>query len=261
MDADPDNTERSTQLQGLLNSLSIALAPLLALKYGTNDDALYPKRSAKGLGVIGRHGSKPSSLRNGPTIHHLESEHMIPFAVGAQFWQLVGLRPLDRGGAIGGEVDRAQTTIMIYKGAADRKTAVDQAIISRFKNALERAEVGKRISAARTWTSAGGGRDFESGGQAILADVIDAVLAVKQDSTNRTVEAIRDENQSRTEDQQLTNGQRRALPGATEPSLPGSDLVAAAAGQQYEDIIGLITQSVERRNAREQREVARRQLF
>src|SRR5262249_3604556 len=55
-------------------------------------------RGARGIGRIGLHGSKPSSLRTGPKIWHLESEHIIPFATGKRLWEVISLVVPGRGG-------------------------------------------------------------------------------------------------------------------------------------------------------------------
>lgn len=66
----------------------------------------------------------------------------------------------------------------------------------------------------------------------------------KADAVGRTNAAIVQENQSHTEGNTMTNGQRRAAPGATEAPLPNPGSVASAAEQQYNDVFQLATDAI-----------------
>jgi hypothetical protein len=194
--------------------------------------------SAEGLGTVGKHGAKPSSNRTGPPLHWLESEHIIPFAVGARMWELLSLAVPGRGKA----EDKEQTTIMIYKGAAARKTKVDQQVIQQFKAEFAQSGLAGDMSAEMAFAQGGGG----DGGpvRALLADLAAAIEEIRADAVERTVRAVADENAAVEEGYQLSNGERRAVPPDREPALPTADDIEAASQTQYDDIIALAEKAV-----------------
>jgi hypothetical protein len=198
----------------------------------------HPGRSADGLGTIGWHGAKPSSNRNGPQIHWTESEHVIPFAIGARVWELLSMKVPGRGKA----EDKEQTTIMIYKGAADRKTAVDKQVIKQFKAEFAESGLASDMSAEMMFAQGGGG----DGGpvRALLADMVTTIEAIRADAVERTVRAVAEENRAIEAGYTLSNGERRAEPSEREPDLPTADDIESASQTQFDDIIGLAEQAV-----------------
>jgi hypothetical protein len=200
---------------------------------------VHPGVSAPGLGTVGKHGSKPSSLRKGPAIHHLESEHIIPFAVGKQLWDVLSLVVPVRGGP----EDRKQTTIMIYKGAADLKTEVDVELIDEFKEQLADSAIVGEMSGARI-VHDGGGTGDRSEVTRLLADLVSALERVRANAVERTVQAVADENRSIEEGYELSNGERRAVPPDREPDLPVEAEIAKASEAQFDDLMELSEKAV-----------------
>jgi len=229
---------------GKFDIVAAASAPVVA-GVGSVAGSANPGVSAPGLGRIGTHGSKPSSLRTGPEIHWLESEHIIPFAVGKRLWEVANLVVPGRGG----HEDRGQTTIMIYKGAADVKTPVDLTIISTFEAAVTGVDLQNRLNRARRAHEAGDEAAMERDGRELISLLLQGLRTAKNDAVARTDAAIATENSSHTDGNPLTNGQRRAAPGSSEPPLPTASDVAQAANTQFDNIIDLARQEVEAANA------------
>lgn len=204
--------------------------------------ATHPGVSAAGLGAIGEHGAKPSSNRSGPKVHRLESEHVIPFAVGARLWELIGLVAPKRNT----RQDRKQTTIMIYEGAADLKTTVDNRVSAAFKAEFNASGLAADMSTAATFGQGGGGGGDMSAARAVLADLAAAMEEIRADAVGRTVEAVAAENEAVEAGYELSNGERRAVPPDREPPLPPAEDIEQASQTQYDDIINLATEAVER---------------
>ena len=194
-----------------------------------------PGTPAPGIGRIGSHGSKPSSQRTGPHIHWMESEHIIPFAVGKRLWQMVNLAMPGRGG----REDKNQTTIMIYKGAADAKTAGDDDLWNGFEAAVGRANVQRRLSAVRTGLAAGL-KSARTEGVELVGMLMQGLRVAKENAIGRTNTAITNEAQSRTEGFTKTNAERRGPAGTPEAATPDSTQVTTAATTQYDNVVGLL---------------------
>jgi hypothetical protein len=131
---------------------------------------------------------------------------------------------------------------MIYKGAADRKTKVDQQVIQQFKAEFAQSGLAGDMSAEMAFAQGGGG----DGGpvRALLADLAAAIEEIRADAVERTVAAVAEENRAVEEGHQLSNGERRGVPPDREPDLPPPDEIAAASEQQFDDIIGLAEKAV-----------------
>jgi hypothetical protein len=198
-----------------------------------------PGISAPGLGRIGTHGSKPSSLRDGPEVHWLESEHVIPFATGKSLWEMVHLVVPGRGR----HEDDGQTTVMIYYGAARLKTPADNVRSDQFAAALARGDMRKRVATARLKAADGDVGAVEVA-QDLVARMMLALRAARDDAVERTIRAIGEENRSRTHGSSSTNGERRGASGAPEPPLPTAAAIASAADTQYDNIADLVEQEV-----------------
>lgn len=199
-----------------------------------------PGVSAPGLGRIGTHGSKPSSLRNGPQVHWLESEHIIPFAVGKRLWDMVSLVVPGRGA----REDTGQTTIMIYYGAARFKTPDDNRTSANFEAAVARADIKNRLNRARIASEGGDPTALRRYGADLLGLLMQGLRVAKDDAVTRTNAAIVAENNSTTEGSSLTNAQRRAPAGSAEPPLPAPGDVAQAAESQYDNVVNLVEQAL-----------------
>jgi hypothetical protein len=203
-----------------------------------------PGRSARGIGRIGSHGSKPPSLRTGAKIWWLESEHIIPFATGKRLWEVVNLVVPERAG----HEDRGQTTIMIYEQAARFKTPDDNVVSGMFEDAVRRIRAPQRMKDARL--------HIESGHTAAAAKEVEEVIGLmvynleiaRDNAVERTNAAILAENQMYTEGSTQTNGERRGSAGTPEPPIPYPDQVDEAAARQFNDIIELAAQEIEAAN-------------
>ncbi|KRA32425.1 MULTISPECIES: phage tail protein [unclassified Nocardioides] len=194
-----------------------------------------PGRSAPGISppTVGKHGAKPPSNRGGHWLHWTESEHVIPFAVGKQVWAALEQYMPWRGS----RADNQQTTIMIYERAARIKTSADNAMSSTVKKLLLNSGLIERIRRGRT-TGAVGLSDADA--TDAIAQIQGAVDYARKDAVGRTNRAIQDENQMTEPGKSKTNSQRRG----NEPPSPGPGAVAAAAQQQFDDIMRLVREEV-----------------
>lgn len=201
-----------------------------------------PGASAPGLGEIARHGAQGSRLYNGPAIYHLESEHITPFAVGKRLWQAVNLYVPERGG----HEDDGQTTIAIYKGAADLKTEKlgESRLMSDFEAAINRAEIPRRLRDARRGVQAGSEGSRQTA-RDLVALLMQGLRVAKNDSVERTNRAIAMENASVSGGSKRTNGERRGPAGSPEPPSPSPGLVDRAAEEQYDNVVNLVQEEVE----------------
>lgn len=237
----PDANAQATAILGRVQTLATQLDALADLQGPGNPDG-DPRAPAPGIGDQGLHGrSDKSSNRGGHPLHWTESEHIIPYALITQFWHVGGALLPDRGGT----VDRRQTTLMIYFEAARKKTEGDNPASSAFESTT--LDLARRAAAFRE-------RGFDPDGPqyaAFAADVISAVRQAKNAAVARANNAIRDEAQEHTAGHALTNAQRRAPAGQSEPTTPTPGAVAAAADTQIEDIAAMLADAV--REARRNR--------
>ena len=167
----------------------------------------------------------------------MEKEHILPFAVGKRLWQLVNLAMPGRKG----REDTAQMTILIYKGAADEKTAGDAELWEGFERALANGEVQRRLTVFRVAREGG---IETSEGPDLVARVFQLVRELADDAVGRTARAVDNENRSHTQGSPLTNGQRRGRPGSPEPSIPAEGKIKRAASAQYDHVLNLLEQVV-----------------
>jgi hypothetical protein len=206
-----------------------------------------PQASAPGIGQIRQHGRQPARLTEGPKIWWLESEHVLPFDMGANIWDVLGEYRPERGFP----EDMQQVTIMIYERAANEKTGQDQGIIQRFKANLNSAEINKGLKAAAAIYE----RDRPGAlalGRAALQFITDPLREAVDDAVERTCTAITNENRMTEPGASMQNGERRARPGQREPDVPTEGEVRQAANKQYKVVLELATtalrDSVERAN-------------
>lgn len=195
---------------------------------------LRPPRSAANVGVVGRHGEKPSSLRSGHRLHWLESEHIIPFAAGKSLWRALSLYLPWRGS----REDNAQTTIMLYFGAARIKTPADNARSYGFKAILEASGLARTIARAdNTGQTSSEATDAEAKVRSYLEEI-------RQDAVARTKDAVRAENQMIESGKSKSNGQRRG----NEPPTPTDGQIEAASRTQMGDIEVLVAEELQHRD-------------
>lgn len=204
-----------------------------------------PGTSAAGIGNISRHGSQGSSLRNGPQIHWIESEHVLPFATGRTLWEALSLiLPLR-----GSMVDRSQTTIMIYYGAARIKTPPDNTMSATLSQLVEDSDLAGTFQTTSVMQEdvnrgnyAGGTQMLESQVSELLHTLLANVESAKENAVTRTNDAVQKEYLTVAEGCTKPNGERR---GEARPK-PTHDQVEQAASQQYSDVVNLVTQELHR---------------
>ncbi len=199
-----------------------------------------PGSSAPGIGESRPHGHKPPSLRGAIRIWWLESEHVIPFAVGKQLWDAVDETIPKRGR----RADRMQTTIMLYERAAEAKTVDhDKTAIKTFKTSYL-DKLAPELKAHYRFAVNEGSWDQESPSKrayrAALQEVIEGIRDVQDSAVDATNTAIAAEHAKKNKGG-VTNGQRR---GEAEP-LPTPDRVASVAADQMIDVINLALEAVE----------------
>ncbi len=197
-----------------------------------------PGASAPGLGEVQKHGEKPSSLTNGPRIWWLESEHILPFAIGAQLWDTVG--ELVPGRAK--REDKGQTTVMIYERAADAKTVPhDTTAINAFKVRYDRdlapavAEYYEDALDEGSW-DAPARRHFTE----VFFSILDDIKAERDAAVARTNVAIAGEHATTAPAGGPNNGRRRAEP----QPVPDGAKIASTAEQQYNDVLELARETL-----------------
>jgi hypothetical protein len=203
-----------------------------------------PGDSAPGLGRIGFHGSKPPSLRTGPEIWWLESEHIIPFATGKRLWDVLGLVVPGRGS----HEDRGQTTIMIYEKAARFKTPADTAISNAFESKIASIDAPERMRRARIHIESGHPEAARPEVENIFGLMEMGLEAARDDAVERTNAAIVSESNLKMAGSSQTNAERRGPPGEPEDAKPYPVQVDEAAARQYDDIIELATEELEDSN-------------
>jgi len=201
-----------------------------------------PGASAPGVGDKGRHGEKRTSVRFGPPLWHLESEHVIPFAVGKRLWDAAGEAIPRRGRA----ADRRQTTIMIYEGAARRKTDDhDEALWNDFR-AMYETHLRPKLRGLQTllvMAQDRGGADqtVRNHVDELLEEFKRRLLEAGASAVEATDKAVNDEH-ANTPDGGPTNGVRRAEPSA----LPTRAQIQTTAAEQLIDVHRLVSDDVER---------------
>ena len=188
------------------------------------------------VGTRGFHGEKPSSNRAGHPLYWLESEHVIPFALGKSLWRALRLHPPSRGEA----PDKGQTTIMIYERAARFKTAPDNAMSTAFRGRIEGSSEVAKIARLRT-TGAVGLPDKDA--EDALAWVMSFMEAARSDAVARTEAAIDTEHAMVAPGSSAANGARRG----EQSRRPKDGEVAKAAEAQYDQVVDFVRQAVYQR--------------
>lgn len=205
-----------------------------------------PQASAPGIGTMAPYGNLGSSVRRthyrgAPEVWAMEKEHILPFAVGKRLWEIVGLVAPGRGG----HEDDKQTTILIYKGAADEKTQGDKPLWESFAARVSADGVARNLDLARTMIAdmrqgqggSSGDRDImgyaASGVRNVFHDITDRVGEAKRDAVTRTVTAVLNENR--------LNGVRRGPPGSPESPIPVKGQIEQAANAQVADVMRILT--------------------
>ncbi|AOC97070.1 hypothetical protein BB050_03992 [Flavobacterium anhuiense] len=192
-----------------------------------------PGTSAPNIGNIARHGSQGSSLRSGPELFWLESEHILPFATGRSLWEALALYLPERGWS----EDNQQTTIMIYYDSAREKTVQDNVVSGQFTAAVRAVNISEMFNRERIRYEAGD-RNALSSGAEILGQILRALENAKDTAVTRTHTAVNNENIKKMPGCSKSNGERRGEAGAPKPTL---NQIEDAATQQFHDVLRLVT--------------------
>lgn len=209
-------------------------------------DPKSPHAHAPGIGSIEVHGQQGVRHTKGPVIWHLESEHIVPFRIGAMIWEELDLPKIRRKS----REDNQQTTIMLYKGAANRKTRRSQAglfkshadwpLIRLLKKILNKAKDDPPDSGAtssRKKLVVGLPADVANltGRQVVDRTRISTTLdKVRSHAVARTNKAIAEDYAAVSEKIPENHGQRRGVPPGELLPLPGD--VDKAARAQVENV-------------------------
>lgn len=209
-----------------------------------------PGASAPGIGELRRYKQQAQrigfkkqkqTVRNGPPVWWLEAEHIIPFDLGRELWDLVSVAVPERGGW----EDLEQTTIMIYERAADEKTDNDErAISAAFAQHIASSGAKVRLQVLedqRETAGLGGGSGSEVQRDQLaqqMRNILDAVVNPGLDqagavSVGRTKTVVQNE--------WTANGAKRAE-GA---KVPDDNALDAAVEAQKGDLRRLVTRAVE----------------
>ncbi|WP_216870682.1 hypothetical protein [Modestobacter excelsi] len=214
------------------------------------EDPKIPRRHAKGVGEEKLYGEQGSSLRNGPEIHHLEAEHILPFRIGAMLWEELGLPEIKRKG----RVDKEQATIMLYRGAAKAKTYkssaglfkahADGPLIRRLKCVLDRARKKEGAAPAKLKGTAADAPLTMTGAQVVeRARIANTLEVVRGHAVVRTNQAVHEDYGAKSEGIALTHAERRGIPPGE--LLPTPDAVAKASKDQLADVKGMAVEAVD----------------
>lgn len=221
------------------------IVQMAAKKVKKNSSCNEPGTSAPNIGNIARHGSQGSSLRSGPELFWLESEHILPFATGRALWQALALYLPERGWS----EDNQQTTIMIYHDSAREKTVQDNVVSANFTRAVSNVNISAMFNRERVRYEAGD-RNALSSARDILARILEPLEDAKDDAVSRTNTAVINENNKTMPGCTKNNGQRRGEAGTPKPTL---SQIEDAATQQFNDVLRLVTSeliSIEERRRR-----------
>jgi len=192
-------------------------------------DAAAPGASAPGIGTVDLHRNQQSRLRrSGVTVWFLESEHVIPRAFVDTTFLALGQAGVPAGGAD----YNAMHTILIYKGAAERKTRGpfgDLSRINDFKESVE--ELGEEAAGPRA--------PRPGNTRAAMASAEWRLLnAFAAEAVDRTEDAIAGEN--------TEHGAARGPEGTPEPPTPATGAVDSAVAAQRDDIDDLLQERINR---------------
>lgn len=165
----------------------------------------------------------------------MRAEHVMPFDLGRSLWAAVSLAVPGRGGW----EDRAQTTILIYEGAADLKTdSVERAISSAFVSEIERRQIPRLLRAGVVRDTATAQTSWSGSVGGTVTEIRGAVDRAEEISVARTWEAV----QMETLESDEHGSTRRARRGGD--VAPTRTRIAEAADQQGDDLFELVARAL-----------------
>jgi len=189
------------------------------------------------VGDIARHSVNSAGNLNSELhpLHHLRSEHVIPFAVGKRLWDLVTLAMPGRGG----HEDRQQTTVNVYLGAGRRKDSREGPLRNQFEAEVETRGLRRQLDAIVARHRDGDNTAVQAGEDWLRK--VEGALRVAQRVFGEIVNtAVAEEN--------AENRVQRGTGGVPEQIIPGPDRVASAADQQIDDVMRLLNDDLDQLN-------------
>lgn len=217
---------------------NVVIAPNTTTVAGSIPVCPSPGGSAPGIGSETVHGSQPQRNRNGPRIHHTQSEHIIPFATARSLRLAVGLT--ERSRAVLRQFDHGMITLMIYRGAAEGKNAQDNVYSAQFEADMTAARIPETTEQARQQYATGNEDQAEALGREVVSSVVGALETLRRSAVTRTQQEILAEWSATEDGCTQTNGQRRAEANA----VPDNAAVEGAADRQLDGIIDLVTEAL-----------------
>jgi|GEM_PF-5175576 len=202
------------------------------------ESCLSPGVSAPGIGSEAVHGSQPPRNYDGPRLHHTQSEHIIPFATARSLRLAVGFT--ERSRRVLSRFDRGMITLMIYRGAAERKNNQDNVYSAQFESDLRAAQIPERTQKAQQQYQGGNVAGGEEIGREVISSVTGALETLRQSAVDRTQQSILAEWTSVEPGCSQTNGQRRNEANA----VPGDGTVDRVANRQLDGIIDLVSEAL-----------------
>jgi hypothetical protein len=200
-----------------------------------------PMKSAEGIGEEQKHGSKPPGHWKGPLIHHIQSEHIIPFATARSVHLASGFTERQRKRLA--SFDNWMITLMMYRGASAAKNTPDNAISAGFESWINNNKLIQKIGRGAT-LSALGNTDANAEATDAFAQIVAKLELIRADAVSRTNGYIADEWAAKEPGCDKTNGERRAEAAP----VPLSDKVEAAAQKQYDSIHNFLEAAVQARD-------------
>jgi len=206
---------------------------------GKEEGCPSPGTSAPGIDSKATHGAQPPRNYDGPSLHHTQSEHIIPFATARSLRIAVSLPGRARQEL--GQFDRGMITLMIYRGAAENKNNEDNRLSAEFEEKMSEAQISERIRRGKRLYELGD----KSGGESLVADALSrvsrALEELRQSAVSRTNTLIESEWGTQEPGCEETNGARR---GEASP-IPNEDRVIEASSEQYDGIFDLVRAALE----------------
>lgn len=197
-----------------------------------------PGVSAPGIGSEAVHGAQPPRNYKGLPLHHTQSEHIIPFATARSLRRAVGFT--ERSRRVLNRFDRGMITLMIYKGAAERKNHQDNVYSAQFESDLDAAQIPERTQQAQQQYQGGNVAGGEEIGREVVSSVTGALETLRQSAVGRTQQEILAEWASVEPGCSQTNGQRR---NEADP-VPSDTAVDRTANRQLDGIIDLVSEAL-----------------
>ncbi len=219
---------------------------------------LNPGASAPGVGTKEKHGLQgqrivskaqhPKARAPGPLIWQTRSEHVLPFRSGSLLWHALGADLPDRGSGL----DKNQTTIVTYQGAAARKDSKDygDVVAAKSKAASAYKDLKTAIEVELDTEKVSGGTGGQ-GMQHAITNFREFMYWLHQEIAKASGDAVTDttlfvSQESNDIDSAVssqTNSVRRGPANSPEPVIPDGSEIKAAADEQLADVRAMLVEA------------------